>query len=104
MSESVTTAETNLYAVEFKRHPRDLGIVVVLAADSRVKAIEQVRRLYPEYKRTALSGCIYPIQYAEIDWDNGRAFVMRRKTRSTIPKLVRRPVAGQGEAEEEEND
>jgi hypothetical protein len=99
-----SASETNLYAVEFTRHPRDLGVVVVLAAESRIKAIEQVRQLYPEYKRTALLGCVYLIQYAEIDWDNGRSFVIRRKTRLTIAQLIPRPVAEQSETQEEENE
>jgi hypothetical protein len=104
MSDVSSSAETNVYAVEFRRHPGDLGVVIVVLAESRTKAIEEAWRLFPEYKRDAVSGCVYAIQYAEIDWDNGRAFVVRRKTRPTIPKLIRRPVAGQGEAREEEND
>ena len=104
LSDVSSSAETNVFAVEFKRHPRDLGVVVIVLAEGRMDAVKQAWRLYPEYKRDAVSGRVYAIQYAEIDWENGRAFIMRRKTRPTIPKLIRRPVAGQGEAEEEEND
>lgn len=104
MSDLSSITETNIYAVEFQRHPRDLGVGIVVLAESRTKAIEEAWRLFPEYKRDAVSGCVYAIQYAEIDWDNGRAFVVRRKTRPTIPKLIRRALAGQGESQEEEND
>jgi hypothetical protein len=103
VSDLSPTSETNLYAVEFRRHPRDLGVVVVLAAESRTKAIEQAWRLFPEYKRDAVAGCVYTIQYAEIDWDNGRTIVMRRKTRPTIPKLIETSRREKKPREEEED-
>jgi hypothetical protein len=103
VSDLSSTAETNVYAVEFRRHQGDLGVVIVVLAESRTKAIEEAWRLFPEYKRDAVSGRVYAIQYAEIDWENGRAFVMRRKTRPTIPKLIETSRREKKPREEEED-
>ena len=69
----------DLYVVDFIRHPGDLGLSVIVRANSTIAAQLEAFRLYPEYKwRESFP---HLLDYAEIDWQSGRCIVMRRKRR-----------------------
>ena len=76
----------DLYAVEFT-FPRHLGITVVIPATCAPMARLEAWRLFPEYKRSASKTSVYNVEYAEIDWQNGRCFVKKRQRRDSIPVL-----------------
>ena len=70
----------HMFAVDFERLPRDLGFTVIVLATSPLPALEKVFKLFPEY-RPNRRGHVHEIEYAEIDWETGRAFVIQVKNR-----------------------
>ncbi len=44
----------SLYCVEIQRHPRDLGISIVLPATCELMARCEVLRLFPEYRNSVV--------------------------------------------------
>jgi len=77
----------DLYAVEFT-FPRQLGITVILPATCAPMARLEAWRLFPEYKRGASKTQVYSVEYAELDWENGRCFVKKRRLRVRVPVLL----------------
>jgi hypothetical protein len=78
----------DLYVVDFLRHPGDLGVSVIVRANSTIAAQLEAFRLFPEYKRLSYDTIPHLLDYAEIDWQSGQCFVMRRKRRLPIPLLA----------------
>ena len=77
-----------LYCVEIQRHPRDLGISVVLPATCELMARHAVLRLFPEFKHSLVLMQVYLARYVEGDWDSGRSIVAKQRQRPTIPACV----------------
>jgi hypothetical protein len=78
----------SLYCVEIQRHPRDLGISVVLPATCELMARREVLRLFPEIKHGFPMMEVFLAQYVEIDWETGRSIVVKQRRRPTIPACV----------------
>ena len=78
----------DIYVVEFVRLARDLGVSVIVRANCEVVARLQAWRLFPEYKRLASLTLVHLLDYAEIDWQTGRCFVIKRQKRKPIPALT----------------
>ena len=74
----------DVYAVEFE-FERHLGISVIVPATCALMAKLEAWRLFPEHKRNAHRTFVYNVEYAEIDWETGRCFVMKRRKRASIP-------------------
>jgi hypothetical protein len=74
----------DLYAIEFKFRPPHLGVSIVLTATCALAAQLKAWSLFPEYERTASSTHVYRARYCEINWDNGRAIVVKQKKRPEI--------------------
>jgi hypothetical protein len=98
----------DLYVVEFEFERQHLGVSVVLPATCALMAKLEAWRLFPEHKRNASAVSVFNVQYAEIEWETGRCFVMKRKKRAAIPvffadksdkesKKRRRPKEGSAE-------
>jgi len=68
-----------------KRHPKDLGLSILLPATCELMARRHALRLFPEYKRDLLLMQVFLAQYAEIDWDSGRTIVAKQRGRPDIP-------------------
>jgi hypothetical protein len=75
----------DLYVVEFVRHPGDLGVSLILRAESYQEAKLDAWRLFPEYRRAITRVCVRLLDYAQIDWQSGQSFVITRKMRPFIP-------------------
>jgi hypothetical protein len=78
----------DIYVVEFVRHARDLGVSVIVRANCEFAARLEAWRLFPEYKRLASLTLVHLLDYAEIDWQTGRCFVIKRQKRLPIPVLI----------------
>jgi len=78
----------DLYCVEIQRHPKDLGISVVLPATCELMARREVFRLFPEYKHSFVLMQVYLAQYVELDWDSGRSLVVKQRRRPEVPPCV----------------
>lgn len=76
-----------MFVVEFERAPGDLGVSVVVLARDRIEALRKAWRWFPEYRWRATGGHVHECEYAEIDWQDGRSFVVTRRVRIRIPKL-----------------
>jgi hypothetical protein len=85
---SKSSPSLDLYCVEIQRHPRDLGISVVLPANCELMARREALRLYPEYKHNLVLMQVFLAQYAEIDWETGRSIVVKRRRQPAIPACV----------------
>jgi len=70
-----------MFAVDFKNHPGDLGTTAIVLADAPEAALEKAFNMFPEYRRASRPGQVFEIDYAEIDWDTGRNFVIQVKKR-----------------------
>lgn len=75
-----------LFCVEATRWEGDLGLAVVLVERDSDFALAEFHRLYPELTRRGTCGRVYPADFAEIDFETGRSFVIRRKYRA--PRIV----------------
>lgn len=78
----------DLYVVEFERHEGDLGVSLILRASCEVEAKLKAWRFWPEYKRLASRTHVFLIDYAEIDWETGRCFVVKRRKIALLPVFV----------------
>jgi hypothetical protein len=70
------------------RHSGDLGISVIVHANCEVVAKLEAWRLFPEYEQLASLTLVHLLDYAEIDWQTGRCFVIKRQKRLPIPVLT----------------
>jgi hypothetical protein len=43
--------------------------------------------LFPEYKRVTKRTSVYPIKYVELNWQNGRTIIVKKKPQPHIPIL-----------------
>ena len=78
----------DLYCVEIQRHPKDLGISVVLPATCELMARREVLRLFPEFKYNLVLMQVYLARYVELDWDSGRSIVVKQRRRPEVPPCV----------------
>jgi hypothetical protein len=88
VSEQFFPPPKDLFVVDFLRHPGDLGVSVIVRANCGIGAQLEAFRLFPEYKRLSYDTIPHLLDYAEIDWQSGQCFVMRRKRRLPIPILA----------------
>ena len=84
--EPVSGIKPRMYSVNFEKRPGGLGITAIVLADAPAVALEKIFRLFPEYRRVRRRGHVFEIDYAEIDWDTGRDFVIQVKKRP--PRLL----------------
>lgn len=78
----------DLYVVEFERHEGDLGVSLILRASCEVEAKLKAWKFWPEYKRLASRTYVFLIDYAEIDWESGRCFVVKRRKKTPLPVFM----------------
>jgi hypothetical protein len=78
----LNTPNQDIYIVEFERH---LGVSLILRAECEVAATLQAWRRFPEYKRIASRTRVSALDYAEVDWETGRCFVVKLQKRTPIP-------------------
>ena len=90
---------TRMYSVEFERQVGDLGVSVVLLADNPLAAIDQAFTWFPEYLREGFRGDVFEAEYAEIDWDSGRSFVVRKRLRPQEKRLSPKGELPKGEGQ-----
>lgn len=74
-----------LYAAEVRRSPKDLGLTIVVQADSSAAAKSEAFRLYPEYKRFANTCTIYLLDHLELDWAESRFLLIKRDWPQRLP-------------------
>ena len=67
-----------MYSVDFENRPGDLGVTAIVLADAPEAALEKVCKLFREYRRVSCRDHVFEVEYAEIDWETGRAFVIQR--------------------------
>jgi hypothetical protein len=46
--------------------------------------MEQVFKMFPEYRRDCRQGNVHEVAHVEIDWQAGRAFVIKRRKRPML--------------------
>ena len=85
---SESSPSPDLYCVEIQRHPRDLGVSIVLPATCELMARREAFRLFPEYKHSLVLMKVFLTQYVEIDWDSGRSIVVKQTRRPEIPPCI----------------
>jgi hypothetical protein len=85
---SDSSQSPDLYCVEIQRHPKDLGVSVVLTATCDLMARREVFRLFPEYQHSLVLLQVYIAKYAEIDWETGRCIVAKQMRRPRTPACV----------------
>ena len=78
----------DLYCIEFERYPGDLGVSVVLPATCGLAARLRALTLFPEFRHSGTVTNLYPVKYAEIDWNSGRTIVVRREKPLEIPPCI----------------
>lgn len=93
-----------LYAIDIKRHPSDLGVSLVLPASCELTARACALKLYPEYKQYATRFSVYPIRYAEIDWQSGRCIVINQRREAQIPAELPKSLSGRAISTEREEE
>jgi hypothetical protein len=79
VSDIFSQSASDLYVVEFERHPGDLGVYVIVRANSKMMAKLEAFRLFPEHKHASSGTFVHLLDYAEIDWHTGQCFVVLRK-------------------------
>jgi len=79
MDTSPASPKPHVFAVDFERHPGDLGATAIVLADAREAALEKVFKLFPEYRRVSRRGHVFEADFVEVDWETGRALVIQRK-------------------------
>jgi hypothetical protein len=100
VSEPFSPPAKDLYVVDFIRHPGDLGLSVIVRANSTIAAQLEAFRLFPEYKwRESFP---HLLDFAEIDWNSGRCIVMRRKRRPVPIFTAGEPTKRRRDAKREE--
>jgi len=78
-----------MYAVDFKNRPGDLGTTAIVLADAPEAAQEKAFDMFPECRRAGRPGRVFEIEYAEIDWDTGRNFVIQARKRPPMLLLYK---------------
>jgi hypothetical protein len=75
--EPLPDIKPRMFAVGFKRRPGGLGTTAIVLADAPGAALEKAFNMFPKYRRAGRPGHGFEIEYAEIDWDTGRNFVIQ---------------------------
>ena len=76
--ELLSGIKPRMYSVDFENHLGDLGVTVIVLADTPEAALERVCKLFREYRRVSRRDHTFQVEYAEIDWETGQAFVIQR--------------------------
>ena len=84
----VFASALELYCVEIQRHPKDLGVSIVLLATCELMARREVFRLFPEYKHGFPLMQVYLAKYVECDWETGRWIVAKQEMQPQIPACI----------------
>jgi hypothetical protein len=79
--EPLSEIKPRMFAVEFERPSGRLVFTVVVLAVCPKHAIEQVFMMFPEFRRECFQGQVHEVAFVDIDWEVGRAFVIKRETR-----------------------
>ena len=79
--EPLSGIKPRMYSGGFENRPGDLGTTAIVVADAPEAAVEKAFNLFPEYRRVSRRGHVFEVEYAEVDWDTGRAFVIQVKKR-----------------------
>lgn len=87
MSDKIAST-SDLFCIEIKRHPRDLGVSIVLPATCHLMARREVLRLFPEYSRDDMQVRVFLARFVEIDWNEGRSIIAKRVRPPEIPPCV----------------
>jgi hypothetical protein len=77
-----------MFAVDFELRPADLGATAVVLAATLEAALERAFQLFPEYLRDGCQGHVHEIEGAVINWETGRALVMKRKMGNRKPRRM----------------
>jgi hypothetical protein len=78
-----------LFCVDIRRNPRDLGLSIVLPATCELVARREVLRLFPEYWHNLVLMQVSLARYVELDWDSGRHIVVvKREHAPAIPPCI----------------
>ena len=85
---SESSPSPDLYCIEIKRHPKDLGVSVVLPATCELMAKREVFRLFPEYRHNLVLMRAFLVRYVELDWDSGRWLVATQSQRPEVPPCI----------------
>jgi hypothetical protein len=95
--EPLSVITPRMFAVEFERPSGSLAFTVVVLAMCPRHALEQVFNIFPEYRRDCRQGNVHEVAHVEIDWQAGRAFVIKRRKRPMLLMDVdirRKPTTG----------
>jgi hypothetical protein len=79
--EPLSGIKPSMHSVDFENRPGDLGTTAIVLADAPEAALEKAFNLFPEYRRVSRRGHVFEVEYCEIDWETGRAFVIQREKR-----------------------
>jgi hypothetical protein len=82
--EPLSDITPRMFAVEFERPSGSLAFTVVVLAMCPKHAMEQVFKMFPEYRRDCRQGHVHEVAHVEIDWQAGRAFVIKRRKRPML--------------------
>jgi hypothetical protein len=85
---SKSSPTPDLYCVEIQRHPKDLGLSVILPANCELMARREALRLFPEIRHGFPLMDVYLARYVEIDFDSGRSIVVKQRRQPAIPACV----------------
>jgi hypothetical protein len=85
---SKSSPSPDLYCIEIQRHPKDLGVSVVLLANCELMARREALRLFPEYKRDFAMMRVFLVKYVECDWQTGRWIVAKQDMPPYIPACI----------------
>jgi hypothetical protein len=78
----------DLFCVEIKRYPKDLGVSIVLTATCELMARRDVLSLFPEYKHSLVLMKVFPVRDVELDFDSGRSIVVKQRRRPVVPPCI----------------
>ena len=95
--EPLSVITPRMFAVEFERPSGSLSFTVVVLAMCPRHAIEQVFEMFSEFRRDFRQGHVHEVAHVEIDWQDGRAFVIKRRKRPmllTDVDIPRKPTTG----------
>ena len=95
--EPLSDITPRMFAVEFERPSGSLEFTVVVLAACPQVALQEAFKMFPEYRRDCRQGHVHEVAHVEIDWQAGRAFVIKRRKRPMLlldVDIRRKPTTG----------